>query len=197
MVTVSNAAGCTGTASVTVTVTNLPNANAGLNETICAGESTSLTANGGTLYLWSNGTIGATTNVTPSVTTTYTVTVSAGAGCTATSQVTVIVAPNISITGIVTPTTCGQTNGSIATTTVGGSGNYTYAWGPNVSTTANANNLTAGNYRVTVTDASSGCTAWTQFAVTNSAGPSVTLTATAATCAGNDGGINVSMTGGA
>ena len=89
-VTVTNN-GCTDTDQVTVFVNNAV-ANAGPDQTICLGQSVSLTATGGGSYQWSHG-LGntATVNANPSVsTTTYTVTVTNN-GCTDTDQVTVFV----------------------------------------------------------------------------------------------------------
>jgi Carbohydrate binding domain/SdrD B-like domain/Bacterial Ig domain len=70
---------------------------AGTDVTICAGNSTSLTATGyGGLvpytFAWSNGLgAGATKTVTPAGTTTYTVTITDADGCTRTDQVTVFI----------------------------------------------------------------------------------------------------------
>ncbi|WP_299122888.1 T9SS type A sorting domain-containing protein [uncultured Winogradskyella sp.] len=50
-------------------------ASAGDNQQICEGESTTLTASGGTNYVWSTGETTASIEVTPDITTTYTVTV--------------------------------------------------------------------------------------------------------------------------
>ena len=50
----------------------------------------------------------------------------------------------------------GGNNGVISLNTSGGSPSYTYAWTPNITTGATANNLTVGNYKVTITDAN-GC----------------------------------------
>ncbi|MCB0400202.1 MAG: Ig-like domain-containing protein [Winogradskyella sp.] len=49
-------------------------ANAGPDQDICQGESVTLSASGGTTYLWSNGETTASIEVSPTVTTTYTVT---------------------------------------------------------------------------------------------------------------------------
>jgi len=53
-------------------------ANAGEDQTICAGEEVTLTASGGSSYSWSNGASTASITVSPTDTTTYTVTVSEG-----------------------------------------------------------------------------------------------------------------------
>ncbi|WP_339751680.1 Ig-like domain-containing protein [uncultured Winogradskyella sp.] len=51
-------------------------ANAGIDQSICVGETTTLTATGGTNFLWSTGETTASINVIPTQTTTYIVTVS-------------------------------------------------------------------------------------------------------------------------
>jgi gliding motility-associated-like protein/uncharacterized repeat protein (TIGR01451 family) len=192
-VTVSNAAGCTGTDAVTVTVTPATLANAGADVTVCPGQSTTLTATGGTIYLWSNAVANAVNTVTPATTTTYTVTVSAGGGCTATDQVTVTISNPLVVTSpTLVNATCGLNNGSITALVTGGSGNYTYAWTGAVSTIATISNLATGTYIVTATDATSGCTKVQSFTIT--ATPPTTLTAaevtvTNALCFGGFGSI--------
>ena len=62
-VTGTSAAGCSSVASVTVLVSQLPVITITGETDICAGESTTLTANGGTTYLWNNGTTDATLTV--------------------------------------------------------------------------------------------------------------------------------------
>ncbi|HNW52442.1 MAG TPA: T9SS type A sorting domain-containing protein, partial [Prolixibacteraceae bacterium] len=89
-VTVTAENGCTDTDETTVTVNPLPTANAGNDVTVCAGESTTLTATGGGTYSWSGG----VTNGVPFIPTqseTYTVTVTAENGCTDTDETIVTV----------------------------------------------------------------------------------------------------------
>src|SRR5258706_358791 len=75
-VTVTNANGCTSSCSTTVTVNPLPSCNiTPANPAICVGGSSTLTASGGTSFLWSTGATTASITVSPTVTTTYTVTV--------------------------------------------------------------------------------------------------------------------------
>ncbi|WP_198151514.1 hypothetical protein, partial [Formosa algae] len=69
------------TAEVTVHVIELPVANAGEDKTIESGESVTLTASGGSEYLWNNGSTTQSITVSPSQTTTYTVEVSNAGGC--------------------------------------------------------------------------------------------------------------------
>ena len=80
---------CSATDSITVTVNSAPSVSITGNTTICVGDSTVLTASGGTSYLWNTGDTTATINASPSSTTTYLVTVFDG--CTFTDSVTVTV----------------------------------------------------------------------------------------------------------
>jgi hypothetical protein len=57
---------------------------------LCAGESTTLYANGASTYTWSNGVLSSSTVVSPLVNTTYTVLGSSGPGCSSQQVVTVI-----------------------------------------------------------------------------------------------------------
>ncbi|OWY25739.1 hypothetical protein C7N43_31380, partial [Sphingobacteriales bacterium UPWRP_1] len=59
------------------------------NNTVCDGQTTTLTATGGGTYLWSTGATTAAITVSPTSTTTYTVTVTSTDGCTATLNRTV------------------------------------------------------------------------------------------------------------
>ena len=85
-VTVTNT-GCTATASQTVQVAANPTATITGNTSVCAGSSTTLTANGGNTYTWANG-LGTASDITvsPTTATIYTVTVSLGGNCTATAS---------------------------------------------------------------------------------------------------------------
>ncbi len=85
--------GCSDQATVTVNVINVFEASAGDDQTICNGQSTDLTATGGTNYVWNTGQTTATITVNPSVTTTYTVTVSDDNGNSDNDSVTVFVNP--------------------------------------------------------------------------------------------------------
>ncbi|HNU58814.1 MAG TPA: Ig-like domain-containing protein, partial [Aquaticitalea sp.] len=75
---------------VTVIVNPLPVADAGDDVSICLGESTTLTANGGTSYLWNTGATTASITVSPNSTTIYSVQVTQN-GCSSNDNVTVTV----------------------------------------------------------------------------------------------------------
>ncbi|TPV33374.1 T9SS type A sorting domain-containing protein [Paucihalobacter ruber] len=126
-VEVSDDYGNFDTAEVEVTVNPIPTANAGEDQSICAGDSVTLTASGGSSYLWSNGATTQSINVSPNQTTTYSVEV-ADNGCSSTDQVTVSVTaqPELQITG--------STNivyGQSTTLTVSGAESYSWNNGSN------------------------------------------------------------------
>lgn len=75
-VTVTDQNGCEATLSILITQPDPLEANAGTDQTICLGQTATLTASGGDTYLWSTGETTATIVVSPLETTTYTVTVS-------------------------------------------------------------------------------------------------------------------------
>lgn len=152
-VTVTNSSGCTGTASATVTVNSNPTITITGNTAICAGTTTTLTANGGGTYAWSNGLGNNATSNAISAGGTYTVTVT-NVGCTATGSALVTV--NANPVPVITP------SGSTvlcagATVDLVASGGTTYLWSDG-STNATLTATTSGNYCVTVTNAA-GCTA--------------------------------------
>ncbi|WP_299100127.1 Ig-like domain-containing protein [uncultured Winogradskyella sp.] len=83
--------GCEATSEVTITVIPQIVADAGFDLSICAGETVTLTASGGTTYQWSNGEIGASITVNPIEDTTYTVTATDDYGNSDSDDITVTV----------------------------------------------------------------------------------------------------------
>ena len=83
-----------------------PEANAGPDVTICAGQQTTLTASGGDTYLWSTGETTPSISVSPSATTTYTVTATSSCGSD-TDAATVTVRPLPAVTfSVANPDVC-------------------------------------------------------------------------------------------
>jgi hypothetical protein len=81
-----------------IVINPLPTVDAGVDETICDGESVTLTASGASTYAWSPATgitptTGPTVTANPTSTTTYTVTGTDANGCVDTDTVDVIVNP--------------------------------------------------------------------------------------------------------
>jgi predicted extracellular nuclease len=131
----------------------------GINDVSGLG-SHAITASGS--FAWSDGQTGACITVTPQATTDYTVTYTDGAGCTATSSVTVTTfaqpivdagADQVVYNGYA-PAACA----TLTATASSGSAPYSYAWS-NGATTASTTvcPTTSTTYTVTVTDAN-GCT---------------------------------------
>ncbi|MEH6538381.1 MAG: hypothetical protein V7719_18435, partial [Psychroserpens sp.] len=136
--------------SVIVTVNDIPVADAGINIEICFGNSTTLTASGGSSYLWSTGEITQTIIVNPNTTTTYTVEVFEN-NCSNTDDIVVTVNA--------LPTTDAGSNVTITTgesTTLIATGADTYLWStgestPSISVSPNSTTI------YTVTGFSNGC----------------------------------------
>ncbi len=148
-VTATNAQGCSAAASTYVTVNALPNPTISGNTSICQGETTTLTANGGISYQWSNNSTSPSISVGTAGMYTVTATNAQGCSAAASTYVTVNALPNPTISG----------NTSICqgeTTTLTASGGVSYLWNNN-STNASITVSTSGTYRVTATNAQ-GCT---------------------------------------
>jgi Chlorophyllase enzyme len=152
-VTVTNAQGCTGVASQQVTANPTLAATITANgaTTFCVGSSISLSANGGSQYLWSNG---ATTQaVNASQSGLYSVTVTNAQGCTGVASQQVTANPTLAATISANGATTFCTGGSVSLSANGGS---QYLWS-NGATTQAVNASQSGLYSVTVTN-TQGCT---------------------------------------
>jgi gliding motility-associated-like protein len=162
-VTVSDANNC-GPKTATFTITEPPILAVNLvNKTniLCFGDATGIiTVNvaGGTLpytYAWSgpNNFTSSNQNLTAVVSGTYTLIVSDIAGCTKNLIVQLTQTPEIKITATTTPIICyGGNDASITLTITGGVAPYNIAWS-NLGSGTFQNNLSAGDYIITVTDA--------------------------------------------
>jgi len=179
-VTETNAGGCTGADSKSITVNAKPTVTATASpSTICAGSSTKLNGGGATSYVWDNG---VTDNVSfsPLTTKTYTVTGTDANSCTNTATVTVTVNAKPTVTASATPSTiCAG-----ASTILKGAGATSYSWDNGVTDNASFSPLTTKTYTVTGTDANT-CTNTATVTVTVNSKPTVTASATPSTiCAG-------------
>ena len=174
-VTVTDANGCTGTASTTVTVNTLPTITISGNTTFCEGNSTMLTAQGGNSYIWSNGAQTAYITVTNSGN--YTVTGVSANGCSNTASVSVTASPLPTIT--IGGNTFFCQGGS---TTLTATGADSYAWS-NGTTTPSITVDAFGVYSVTGTTAL-GCTGTASVTVTVSPNPTITITGDTELCPG-------------
>lgn len=150
--------------------------------TICAGQTTTLTASGATTYQWSDG-LGSSTSVSvsPSITTTYTVTGTTGA-CSSVDTATVTVAGGPVITINANPSTAVCPGTAVTLTASSSIGGTTYAWstsqsGPSITPTV----ATTTTY--TVTGTAAGCNGFQTYTVNTNPVPTVTVTpSTASVC---------------
>jgi gliding motility-associated-like protein len=179
--TVTAATGfCTAIDYVRVTVDPIPVATIAGNLNICNGQSTTLTATGGTSFLWSTGATTASITVSPTQTSTYSVIVN-GNGCAslpATATVNVSYGPPVIITG--TDSVC--PGGSSVLTAAGGS---TWLW----STGSTNQSITLNNINnpttVSVVASQNGCPGTpSTFTVRVHAKPNADFTNTTV-CVGN------------
>ncbi len=201
LVTDSN--GCTQNTSIAI---NEPSALIGIISNYstpqCNGECTGqaiVTALGGTpsyTYNWSTGGNGMIENGLCAGQ--VVVTVTDAHGCTVSDSITLSEPPvlNVNVLGATDPLCFGSCNGSITISASGGTGPYIYSWFD--STTGNThNNLCAGTFHFTVTDAHN-CTVSDSATLTNP--PQITAILTInnqPTCFGVcDGSITVNPSGG-
>ncbi|MCA6365289.1 MAG: gliding motility-associated C-terminal domain-containing protein, partial [Bacteroidetes bacterium] len=200
--TATDSLGCTITDSVTVNEPAAMSVQMQSTAAFCnqANGYVNAIGSGGTgnlSYVWNPGNLAQqSSNVIPPGS--YTVTVTDQNNCWITDSVTVANTPGVTLAG--NPTTavsCYNGNdGAASVTATGGTGPYTYAWTPNVSTTSAATSLAAGSYVVLVAD-SAGCTSTATVVVTQP----VQLTATATTgpaavCAGQQVTLTATPSGG-
>lgn len=124
-VTGMDAAGCTKTATILITVTGqLPLVTSANPTTICQGASSTLNVSGANTYTWQPGNLsGSTVTVNPTTNTTYTVTGTNALGCTGSAVVNVNVIDLSSLTITQTGTNCVDT----LTASVSGGGPLTGA----------------------------------------------------------------------
>ena len=177
-VVVSNGSSCTDLASVTVTIAPPPVASVNSNQTICAGQSATLSASGGSNYSWSNGATTTSIAVSPTTTTNYSVTVSNGPSCSSTAFVTITVSPSPVPTISGTILLC---QGDATTLTASNGSNYTWNTGV-TSAVITVNPSSTTSYTVVSTN-SNGCTASATVTVSVAQPPIATVSGTTI-CAG-------------
>jgi gliding motility-associated-like protein len=222
---VTDLTGCQGTAAITLTqpapltTTIDVGAASGGGSIACSGTNDGfidLTTGGGTApyqYLWTgtNGFGSASEDISGLAAGTYTVDITDLNGCTTTATAVIQEPSPISVTlavgefgnGLQLP--CfGSAEGSVTATATGGTPTYTYAWtGPNgfTASTATISNVPAGNYTLVVTDLN-GCSTTVQTtlqqpqplaidALISDAGSGYQVS-----CLGNDGVIDLTISGG-
>ena len=185
---------CTASGTTTVTVNPLPTITA-TSGTICIGQQTTLTASGGSTYVWSPAgslTPSATANpvtANPTATQAYVVTGTDANGCVNTYTTSVMVNPLPTITATSGTICLGQ---QIATLTASGGTSYVWSAGATAIsvTSATAAPSATQNYVVTGTDGN-GCVNTYTTSVTVNSLPTITASSTTV-CSGFPGTITAS-----
>ena len=198
-VLVSDASGCTGTITTTITQPASPvGGTTTVTDVSCFSGSNgtiNLTPAGGVgpySYQWLPG--GPTTEDRTGLTFgTYTVQITDTRGCTATVTATVT-QPSAPVSGTagITHLNCfGGATGAINLTPAGGVGPYSYQWLPSGPTTEDRTGLTFGTYTVQITD-TRGCTATVTATVTQPTAITASIGSTPTACTSNTGTATVS-----
>jgi len=214
-----NVSTCTATVTVTtdpmvITVLSSPTFNCGYNIS-CNGNSdgsVALEVEGGCLpysYAWSNGAV--TEDLSGLTAGTYDVTITDANGDDVTGSITLTEPDLLTNSGVKSLYECGYNiscnganNGSIDLSVAGGCPPYTYNWVPIGATTQDLSGLSAGVYKVIVTDAN-GCKTIGTFVLTQPAPVAISsLTSVVFPGGGNvscngscDGSIDLEVDGGA
>lgn len=199
IVTVSDAIGCQNTDSVEIFVHPIPVAaiTPTPSSTICIGQTTTLTASGGTNYNWLPG--GQNTpaiNVSPVADQLYQAIVSNGFNCSDTASITVTVNP------LPIPTISVAPNDSIClgdSTTLTATGGVSYTWKPSTNITSTNTNITTvfptanTTYKAIVTDVNN-CIDSTTVLISVLSLPTITISTDDTICFGET--RTLSATGG-
>lgn len=179
-VTITDALGCKENLSFTIESTNggLTTANFNVKVDKLTITCTNTSSNGAS-YLWNFGDNSTSTETSPSHTYTragtYTITLTVKSVCIDITDASFSNTVNVSSGGtglctlVITPSLnqpiCLQKNGAVLVSVSGGTGAISYKWS-NGATTSSINNLEAGNYTLTVSDAA-GCSDTKTFTLEN------------------------------
>ncbi|AFK04155.1 hyalin domain-containing protein [Emticicia oligotrophica DSM 17448] len=201
---VKDGSGCVGSTTVTLVSNNSSLSLTGIQTSPSCGNSNgsvSLTATGGTgSYSYSRDGINYfSTNVFSGlVAGTYNFYVKDGSGCVGSMTLTLVSNnSSLSLTGIQTSPSCGNSNGSVSLTATGGTGSYSYSRdGVNYFSTNVFSGLVAGTYNFYVKDGSGCVGSTTVTLVSNNSSLSLTGIQTSPSCGNGNGSVSLTATGG-
>jgi large repetitive protein len=202
-VTISDQFNCSRQFTASVNDVNGPQVVASKTNIICNGAnngtaSVAITGKAPFIINWLPQGISTVTNITNVAPGNYVVQVKDSNGCIGSDTFAITQPAPLALNPISTASGCSNLQtGKIELFVSGGIGPYSYNWAvPVSSTTAIANNLKAGIYKVTVND-NVGCSSTQFVAVNSSNGPVATLTKKDQLCAtGTTGFANLNVTGG-
>ncbi|MCX6258074.1 MAG: hypothetical protein NTW49_09315, partial [Bacteroidia bacterium] len=190
-VTVTNAAGCSNSDTINVTISPPVSLTATINNVTCN------SGNNGTIdmtvtgaispytYNWSNGSTNQ--DISGLAAGQYTVTVTDAIGCSATAVFNIIQTDAIITTAVITNVSCHNlSDGAIDLSVSGGTSPFTYHWSTN-ATSQDITGLAGAVYIVTVTD-SHGCAIISSFTVINPAAITTSIIPTPISCFGSSTG---------
>ncbi|MGV3630735.1 MAG: gliding motility-associated C-terminal domain-containing protein [Bacteroidota bacterium] len=172
-----------------------------ITDVLCFGDATgsiNIEVNGGTPpydYMWSNSAI--IEDINSLLAGNYSADITDDNGCLLTYTASVDEPDELQLTETHSDVLCfGGSSAAIDMTTSGGTSPYTYSWGGGQQT-EDLTNLAAGTYSLTVTDDNNCTDALSVTIVQPSAALSLSSDSTAVLCFdGNDGGINLTVSGG-
>ncbi|MBA4241337.1 MAG: hypothetical protein C0448_11460 [Sphingobacteriaceae bacterium] len=187
----TDAVGCVNTETVNLTVNTLPTLTISTSSnSVCVGNTATLTAIGATTYSWSSGSTTSSEVVSPTATTLYTVFAMDAVGCMNSDTVRIYAnaLPNIS-TNVNTNTVC---LGGVVVFSNLGANTFTLTPSALTGSLVNVPMNTVGVTVYTVTGtASSGCTNTNTVSITTYALPSVSISPSSSTiCAGQSVVLN-------
>jgi|688.fasta_scaffold04740_10 gliding motility-associated-like protein len=172
------------------------------DETICEGSTVALTSNGtgGSNFEWfANGSsigTGSALTITADSTQEYVVALTSAQGCKDFDTTLVSIYPNPDVQLQTTNISCfGQTDGSVTASPAAGTAPYQYTWNVPGATGTSLQNLTAGTYAVTITDAN-GCSSFSSTNIIEPAGMSLSFATTPVTYGQTDGTATANVIGG-
>ncbi len=206
--TITDSNGCTFADEIDVDIYELPSCTITTTNSSCGVSDGTLTAvpTGGAdgyTFEWSN--MASSETISNLAAGNYTLTVTDSNGCTSSCEATVNAsdAPTCSLMAF--DTSCGESNGTVIGSAIGGIAPYTYQWalgdslvmvsGSAVDTIGIIFDAAADTYIVTVTDAA-GCTSTCEATVNASDAPTCSLVTTDTSCGTNDGSVAGTAMGG-
>lgn len=184
---VSDNGNCSETDQVEVEVNTPPSVDLGSDQTICEGQSITLTASGYGNFLWSTGETAQSITVSPSSTTTYSVTASNSCSSSATDDIVVTVNPSTNLNAGDDQSIC---QGETVTLTATGTGPFSWSTGATTaSITVSPNSTTS----YSVTSDNGSCSETDEVVVTVNTPPSVDAGSDRTICEGES--VTLTATG--